>query len=127
MFGKIKQILRQINARQEASSFPMQVAGEPHVCVHCGTAFVGRYCPKCRMDMRLERFTMQAVIGKAADSLDFDESGNRSVVRTLRDLLWRPGYMIRDYLNGHSPAYFQPFKLLLLLTVIFTLLLHIMG
>ena len=127
MFGKIKQILWQINAKQEASSFPVCERKDVHTCVHCGASYVGRYCPQCGLDVHRSRFTLKAVVGKVADSLGFDESGNRSIMRTLRDLLWRPGYMIRDYLSGHSPAYFQPFKLLLLLTILFTLLLHVTG
>ena len=39
--------------------------------------------------------------------------------RTLRELFWRPGYMVRDYLNGHRQFYFPPFKLLAL-AVLFT-------
>ena len=35
--------------------------------------------------------------------------------RTLRDLLLRPGYMIRDYLQGMQMAYFPPFKMFFLL------------
>jgi len=35
--------------------------------------------------------------------------------RTIRDLLLRPGYMIRDYLQGMQMAYFPPFKLLFLI------------
>jgi hypothetical protein len=35
--------------------------------------------------------------------------------RTIRDLLLRPGYMIRDYLNGMQMAYFPPFKMFFLL------------
>ena len=41
--------------------------------------------------------------------------------RTLRDLLLRPGYMIRDYISGMQMAYFPPFKLLFLLTALWTL------
>ena len=128
MFGKFKQILRRINAKQEASSFPACTTDEGvHTCAHCGTSYAGRYCPQCGLDVRRSRFTPKAAFGKIADSLGFDESGNRSILRTARDLLWRPGYMIRDYLGGHSPAYFQPFKLLLLLTVLYTMLLHVMN
>ena len=36
--------------------------------------------------------------------------------RTLRDLVLRPGYMIRDYISGMQMAYFPPFKLLFLMT-----------
>ena len=43
--------------------------------------------------------------------------GNRNLLfRCLRDLMLRPGYMIRDYLSGMQSAYFSPFKLFFLLT-----------
>ena len=37
---------------------------------------------------------------------------------SIRDLLLRPGYMIRDYLQGMQMAYFPPFKMLFLLTAL---------
>lgn len=50
--------------------------------------------------------------------------GNRSMFRTLRDLLARPGYLIRDYIEGRHSAYFPPFKLLFLLTTLSLLIGH---
>ena len=38
--------------------------------------------------------------------------------RTLKELFWRPGYMIRDYLNGHRQFYFPPFKLVAVAVVL---------
>lgn len=123
MFDKLKKL----DALQQKSSFPLNHSDEEHVCVHCETPFTGRYCPQCGLEFGASRFTLSTLMHKVLDVVGYDEYGNRSILRTLRDLFWRPGYMIRDYLGGHSVAYFQPFKLLLLLTVLFTLLLHLMG
>ena len=41
--------------------------------------------------------------------------GNRGMFRSIRDLILRPGYMIRDYLRGMQMAYFPPFKMFFLL------------
>ena len=49
--------------------------------------------------------------------LDIWGLGNRPMFRTLRELFWRPGYMVRDYLNGHRQFYFPPFKLLAVVIV----------
>jgi hypothetical protein len=38
--------------------------------------------------------------------------------RSIRDLMLRPGYMIRDYLRGMQSAYFPPFKMFFLLTAL---------
>ena len=127
MLKEIKQKLRQIDVLQEKSNFVTRKTDEQHTCAHCQTEYVGYVCPQCGMRTDSEHFTFKSLLQKLMDMIGFDERGNRSIIRTLRDLLWRPGYMIRDYLNGHSAAYFQPFKLLLLLVVIFTLLIHIMG
>lgn len=47
--------------------------------------------------------------------LDVWGLGNRGMFRGIRDLLFRPGYMIRDYLRGMHMAYFPPFKMYFLL------------
>ena len=47
--------------------------------------------------------------------LDVWGLGNRGMFRTIRDLILRPGYMIRDYLQGMQMAYFPPFKMFFLL------------
>ena len=44
--------------------------------------------------------------------------GNRGMFRTIRDLLLRPGYMIRDYLRSMQMAYFPPFKMFFLITAL---------
>ena len=44
--------------------------------------------------------------------------GNRPMFRTLGELFWRPGYMIRDYLQGMQMAYFPPFKMFFLLVAL---------
>ena len=48
--------------------------------------------------------------------LDVWGLGNRGMFRTIRDLVLRPGYMIRDYLKGMQMAYFPPFNMFFLLT-----------
>ena len=86
-----------------------------HKCLHCGASYVGSYCPKCAMPARWQRFTWKLLI---LNFLDIWGLGNRPMFRTIRDLYWRPGYMMRDYLKGHHLSYFPPFKLLALLTVL---------
>lgn len=92
-----------------------QLSSTEHKCLHCGTSYVGSYCPKCAMPARWQRFTWKLLI---LNFLDIWGLGNRPMFRTIRDLYWRPGYMMRDYLRGHHLSYFPPFKLLALLTVL---------
>jgi len=78
-------------------------------CSNCGVAYVGRVCPQCGQVGTWSRYTWKQAL---LNFLDIWGLGNRPMFRTLRELLTRPGYMVRDYLQGHRQFYFPPFKLL---------------
>ena len=97
---------------------PYQVApmSEEHHCCHtCGQEFQGNYCPRCGQSAKIGRYSFRKAL---LLFLDVWGLGNRGMFRTLRDLILRPGYMIRDYLSGMQMAYFPPFKLFFLLTTL---------
>lgn len=56
--------------------------------------------------------------------LDVWGMGNRSMFRSLRDLVLRPGYLIRDYIGGMQSAYFPPFKMFFVLAALAVLVEH---
>lgn len=93
---------------------PYQVAPlseEMHECATCGTIFEGNYCPRCGQSAMIERYSFKRAF---LLFLDVWGMGNRGMFRSIRDLLLRPGYMIRDYLGGMQMAYFPPFKMFFL-------------
>lgn len=94
---------------------------EEHECPTCHTNYTGNYCPRCGQSARIGRYSFRTAL-----LLFFDVwgLGNRGMFRTLRDLILRPGYMIRDYLSGMQMAYFPPFKMLFLLTTLSILVAH---
>ena len=97
---------------------------ENQVCQHCGTEYTGAYCPKCSMPARWHRFNWKLLF---LNFMDIWGLGNRPVFRTIRDLFWRPGYMIRDYLRGHHLSYFPPFKMLAVWTLILVFMMWLLG
>ena len=86
---------------------------DTHECASCHTTFQGNYCPRCGQAAGVGRFSFRKAL---LLFLDVWGIGNRSMFRSLRDLMLRPGYMIRDYLRGMQSAYFPPFKMFFLLT-----------
>lgn len=115
-YGKFRKWVIQLEKRQENDRPEVVVRDEEsHVCKHCGTEFTGGYCPKCSMPARWQRFNWKLLI---LNFMDIWGLGNRPMFRTIRDLFWRPGYMIKDYLRGHHLSYFPPFKMLAVWTVI---------
>ena len=101
---------------------PHQVAPlseERHECTTCGTHYQGNYCPRCGQSAKIGRYSFKNAF---LLFLDVWGLGNRGMFRSIRDLLLRPGYMIRDYLRGMQMAYFPPFKMYFLLTALMLLM-----
>ena len=116
LWAKFSKWVQKIEQRQENDRPQVFVSdNDTHVCKHCGTEFTGGYCPKCSMPARWQRFNWRLLL---LNFMDIWGLGNRPMFRTIRDLFWRPGYMIKDYLHGHHLSYFPPFKMLAVLTVI---------
>ena len=88
-----------------------KMTAEKHVCATCQTEFHGNFCPRCGQKAVIGRYSFKTAF---LLFLDVWGLGNRGMFRTIRDLLLRPGYMIRDYLNGMQMAYFPPFKMFFL-------------
>lgn len=88
-----------------------QLTAEKHECATCHTEFHGNYCPRCGQKSTIGRYSFKTAF---LTFLDVWGLGNRGMFRTIRDLLLRPGYMIRDYLSGMQMASFPPFKMFFL-------------
>lgn len=97
---------------------PHQVAPlseEQHECATCGTHYQGNYCPRCGQSAKIGRYSFRNAF---LLFLDVWGLGNRGMFRSIRDLLLRPGYMIRDYLRGMQMAYYPPFKMFFLFSAL---------
>ena len=110
---KLKERWRAFRQWQRQPYVVAPLSNEPHTCPTCGTQYEGNYCPRCGQSARIGRYSFKSM---ALLFLDVWGLGNRGMFRSLRDLVLRPGYMIRDYLKGMQMAYFPPFKMFFLLT-----------
>ena len=114
-FAKVMEPLRdkyeRFKAWQVSPHIVAPLSAEKHVCATCHTEFHGNYCPRCGQKSTIGRYSFKTAF---LTFLDVWGLGNRGMFRTIRDLLFRPGYMIRDYLSGMQMAYFPPFKMFFL-------------
>lgn len=94
---------------QQRDIIPEALDETVRTCYNCGHVYSGRVCPQCGQAGTWKRYTWWQAF---RNFLDIWGLGNRPMFRTLKELFWRPGYMIRDYLDGHRQFYFPPFKLL---------------
>ena len=74
---------------------------EQHVCATCSTHYEGNYCPRCGQSCKIVRYSFKNAF---LLYLDVWGLGNRGMFRSIRDLILRPGYMIRASTSRVSTA-----------------------
>ena len=85
-------------------------------CLNCGTRLRGQYCGNCGQRARNRLISLWQLLSEAfGDLLELDSR----LWRTLIPLLIRPGQLTRDYLEGRRARYMPPFRMYLVLSVIF--------
>jgi len=113
--GKLKNKYRKFKEWEKKPHQVAPLSEEQHECATCGTHFQGNYCPRCGQSAMIGRYSFKNAF---LLFLDVWGLGNRGMFRSIRDLLLRPGYMIRDYLRGMQMAYYPPFKMFFLLSAL---------
>ncbi len=97
---------------------------ERHHCENCGNDFAGKFCPHCAQKAGLKKVSWKSVLQSTAEVWGM---GNRSLLYSLWQLIWRPGYFISDYINGKRKVSFPPVKMLVVMGVISVLIDRLFG
>ena len=97
---------------------------ERHHCANCGNDFAGKFCPHCSQKAGLKKVSWKSVFQSTAEVWGM---GNRSMLYSLWQLIWRPGYFISDYINGKRQVSFPPVKMLVLMGLLSVLMDHLLG
>jgi hypothetical protein len=96
---------------------PTTVPERPWLCPSCGTAVTTPFCPGCGerpispVDLSLRGIAAQLM--RTVGGLD------SRVMRSLRELLLRPGALTLAYVAGRRKPYIGPFQLFLLANIVF--------
>ncbi len=93
-----------------------QKTGE--VCLNCGTVLGGQYCGNCGQRTASRLISVWELLRDAfGDLLELDSR----LWRTLIPLVARPGQLTRDYLEGRRARFMPPFRMYLVLSILFFL------
>ena len=85
-------------------------------CLNCGTELRGQYCASCGQRASNRLISIWELLRDAfGDLLELDSR----LWRTVIPLLVRPGLLTHDYLIGRRARYMPPFRMYLVLSVIF--------
>ncbi|MEI6681057.1 MAG: DUF3667 domain-containing protein [Bacteroidota bacterium] len=99
----------------------------PGPCLNCDTYLDSRqlFCPHCgQKRIEHEDMSFSHLIGESfLDYFHFDSK----FFRTIVPLIVRPGFLTREFMKGKRKSYLEPFKLFLVISVIYFLLLPLGG
>ena len=85
-------------------------------CLNCGETYIGNFCPRCGQNRRTSRYRFRNALSNIVGSFFNIDSG---LSHTLIDLSYRPGHLIRHFIDGQRAPYFRPFQLLFLLAAFY--------
>lgn len=88
-------------------------------CKNCGCNFTGKYCNNCSQPADTGRLNFKSVWHDLRGSL---LRFNDQLPFTTKELFLRPGYSIREYIEGKRIKHFKPFSYLLLVAGTYALL-----
>lgn len=88
----------------------------PKVCANCHAILIGQYCAACGQRARDRMISLWEMIMEASDLLTSLDS---RLWRTLGLLLFRPGRLTANYLQGRRARYIPPLRLFVGLGLIF--------
>jgi hypothetical protein len=87
-------------------------------CDNCGAAVSGNYCAACGQRLEAPVGSLWHFAREATEDLTHTDS---RLWRTLGALLFRPGYLTREFLAGRRASYLPPVRLYLVISVVFFL------
>ena len=93
-------------------------------CPNCGDTTQGRFCPSCGQRRGERRITLRRLL---ADVFEDQFSLSGALPRTMGVLLFKPGRLTTDYMAGRIARYVPPFRLYLLSSFVFFLVLNLLG
>jgi len=92
-------------------------AGSTSLCANCGAPLTGKYCSECGQrhhDHPVHHFGH--FVSEATEDLTHADS---RLWQTLAALLFRPGFLTREFLDGRRARYLPPLRLYLVVSLIF--------
>lgn len=120
----IKELYRKFRAWQkEPRRFSDQKMSEQH-CACCGHDYTGKFCPVCGQAEGDGRITWSWLRKSILLLWGMD---SRSMPYTIWQLIWRPGYLIGEYISGCRQVSYPPVKMIFIVVVIYAVLKQLLG
>lgn len=94
---------------------PPPAAEPPPACQNCGTPLLGEHCYACGQPVKGLVRHFSSILGDFFDTVFNVDS---RVFRTLGPLFLKPGFLSRQYFEGHRVRYVSPVRLFFFITLV---------
>src|SRR3984885_11888106 len=98
---------------------PEATAVVPARCRNCDAVLLGRFCVNCSQRADVHVPTTLELLHELLEGITHSDS---RLWRTLTTLWFKPGKLTQEFVAGRRVAYLPPFRLYLVLSIIFFLL-----
>lgn len=88
-------------------------------CKNCNHHFKGNFCPHCGQSAKVEAIGVKYFLHDIPHSVFHIDKG---FFYTFRELLFRPGKTLREYLAGKRVKHFRPFAYVVLMATLYIVL-----
>ena len=89
---------------------------EEKICLNCGNEISDRYCSHCGQENVNPKESTGHLVGHFVSDITHYDS---KFLTTIRDLLFRPGFLTTEYLTGRRVRYLNPIRMYLFISFIF--------
>jgi Protein of unknown function (DUF3667) len=88
-------------------------------CLNCGTSLYGRFCHICGQENLEPRESFWHLVSHFFNDITHFDG---KFFTTLKDLLFKPGFLSREYIAGRRASYLNPIRMYVFTSAIFFLL-----
>jgi len=85
-------------------------------CKNCGAALNGNFCANCGQKSEIHRVTFGHFAHEFFHAFTHTDKG---ILLLMKELITRPGYVAREYLDGKRKKYFNPLSFLVIISSIY--------
>ncbi len=93
-------------------------------CKNCNQIYTGNFCPNCGQTADTHEINLHFLWHDIQHGLFHFDNG---IFFTIKELLTRPGYTIREFIEGKRVKHFKPISFLIVIATIYGLLMHYFG
>jgi len=94
------------------------------ICKNCGHKIEGNFCSNCGQDSEVDKINAKYLFKEISHSILKLDKG---FFYTVKELFTRPGYSIRDYLQGKRKNHYKPISFVIITATIYLLSTLITG